>query len=72
MFPIKSIEGKDQESMQSSTTPDLRHHDIWESDKNTRKHCTQESQEVSSFPAGDRKAARNIQGSIIKTTMKHK
>ena len=32
---------------------------IWESDKNTRKHNTQESQEVNPFPAGDHKAARN-------------
>ena len=30
-------EGKDQELIQSSTTPDPEHH-IWESDKNTRKH----------------------------------
>ena len=34
---------------------------MWESDKNTRKHHTQESQEVSPFPAGDHKAARNRQ-----------
>ena len=29
--------------------------------QNTRKHNTQESQEVSPFPAGDFKAARNRQ-----------
>ena len=34
----------------------------WESDKNTRKHHTQENQEVSPFQAGDHKAARNKQG----------
>ena len=32
---------------------------IWESDKNTRTHHTHERKEVSPFPAGDRKAARN-------------
>ena len=34
---------------------------IWESGKNTRKRHIQESQEVSPFPAGDHKAARNRQ-----------
>ena len=42
----------------------------WESDKNTRKHHIQESQEVSHFPAGDHKAAMNRQGSMTDT--KHK
>ena len=42
--------------MQSNTTPD-RGHQI-ESDKNTRKHNIQKSQEVSPSPAGDYKAAR--------------
>ena len=46
-------EGKDQEPIQSSTTPDP------ESDKSTRKHHIQESQEVSPFPTGDHKAARS-------------
>ena len=32
-----------------------------------RKHNTQESQEVSFFPAGDHKASRNGQDSITKT-----
>ena len=47
-------EGKDQDSIQSSTTPDpgLR---MGKSDKNTRKHHIQESQEVSPFPIGDHK-----------------
>ena len=45
---------------------------IWENDKNTRKHRTRESQEVSSFPAGDHKGARNRYDSIIKTHLKHK
>ena len=42
-------EGKDQESIESHLTRDT----IWESDKNTRKHHTQESQEVGPCPAGD-------------------
>ena len=45
---------------------------IWESDKNTRKHHRQESQEVSPFPAGDHKAARNRQDSKTRQTTKHK
>ena len=45
-------EGKDQESIQSSTTPDPGYQ--WESDNVTNK-----SQEVSPFPAGDHKASTN-------------
>ena len=45
---------------------------IWESDKNTRKHHTQESQEVSPSPSGDHMAASNRQDSIIKTNVNHK
>ena len=45
---------------------------IWESDKNTRKHNTQESQEASPFPADDHKAERNSQDSITKTNTPHK
>ena len=44
-------ECKDQESIQSSTTPE------WESDKNTRKHH-KESQEASPLPIGNHKAQR--------------
>ena len=40
-------------------------------DKNARKHHTQESQEVSPFPTGDHKAARNRLYSITETNMKH-
>ena len=43
---------------------------IWKSDKNTRKHHTQKDQDVSPFPAGDHKAARNRQDSM--KDMKHK
>ena len=41
-------EGKDQESIQSSTTPDPGHH-------MGKKHHTQESPEVNLFPARDHK-----------------
>ena len=46
---------------------------ILQSEKNTRKCNTQESQEVSPFQIGarDHKAARNRQDSITKTNMKH-
>ena len=37
---------------------------ISESDKNIRKHHIQEIQEVSPFPAGGHKAARNRQDSM--------
>ena len=40
--------------------PHLTRDTILESGKNTRKHHTQGSQEVSPFPTGDHKAARNI------------
>ena len=61
---ISMEEGKDQES---NITPDPGHHmDKW---KNTRKRHIQESKEVSPFPAGDHKDARNRQDSM---TDKHK
>ena len=44
-------EGKPQKSIQSSTTTDQRHH--MGKLQNTRKHHTQESQEISPFLAGD-------------------
>ena len=47
-------------------TPDT----IQESDKNTRKHHTQESKEVSPFPTDDHKAATNRQDSIADTKYK--
>ena len=56
----QSKEGKGQESIQSSITPDLGHH-ILESDNNRLKHHMQESQVVSHFPADGHKAARNRQ-----------
>ena len=58
---------KDQESIQSSTTPDPGYQ--WESDKHT-EDTTNESQEVSPFPAGDHKATRNRPDSTIHTNIK--
>ena len=52
--------------------PYLTLNTIWESDKSTRKHNTQESQEVSHFPAGDPEAARKRHVSITKINTKHK
>ena len=54
-------EGKDQESIQSSTTPDPGYQ--WENNKVSKgakvrnQYQTRESQEVSHFPAGDHKAS---------------
>ena len=68
LLQVKSKEeGKDQESTRSSTIP--YQNTIWESDTNTRKHNTQENQEVSPFPAGDHKATRNRLESITKIHM---
>ena len=49
-------EGKDQESIQSSTIPDTGYQ--WES-KNPQLDIKKESQEVSPFPAGEHKATIN-------------
>ena len=62
---------KDQESIQSSTTPDPGYQ--WESDK-LIVDTTNESQEVSSFPAGYPKAHINRRAqrhSKHKTEQKH-
>ena len=63
---------KDQESIQLSTTPDPEYQ--WESDKLTAD-TTNESQEVSPFPAGDHKAHINRRAqrhNKHKTEQKHK
>ena len=60
-------EGKDQESIQSNTTPrpDPGHHmGKWQKHK---KHNIKEIQEASPFPAGDEKASRNKQDSMADT-----
>ena len=57
LYVFKVCKGcKDQESIQSSTTPDPGYQ--WESNKLTAD-TTNESQEVSPFPAGDHKAHIN-------------
>ena len=48
-------EGKDQESIQSSTTPDPGYRKVTTS----QLVITNESQEVRPFPAGDQKASTN-------------
>ena len=58
---------KDQESIQSSTTPDPGYQ--WESDKLTEDT---ESQEVSPFPAGDHKAHINRRAQNIANTRQNK
>ena len=64
--PVQSVqsieEGKDQESIQSSTTHGSGH--LMRKWQKQKKHHIQESQEVSPFPASDHKAARNRQDSI--------
>ena len=55
-------EGKNQESKQSSTTPDPGH--CMRKWQNTTKRHIQESQEVSPFLAGDHKAAHHRQDNI--------
>ena len=55
---------------QNNKVSHLMQDTTWESDKNTRRHHTQESQEASPFPAGDHKAAMNRQDSTTDT--KHK
>ena len=63
---LQSKEGcKDQESIQLSTTPDPGYQ--WESDKLT-VDTTNESQEVSPFPAGDHKAHINRRAQNIANT----
>ena len=57
-------EGKDQESIQSSTTPDPGYQ--WESD-NVTKDFTNESQEVSPFPAVNKRHQKtDVHESITK------
>ena len=55
---------------QFNQRPQLSQNTIWESDKNTRKDNAQQSQQVSLFPAGDHKAARNKQYSMTDTKRK--
>ena len=59
--------GKDQEKIQSSTTPDPEYH--MGSNKNTL-NIINKSQEVSPFPAGDHTAAMNRRKSMRNTRHK--
>ena len=60
---------KDQESIQSSTTPDPGYQ--WESDKLT-EDTTHESKEASPFPAGDHEAHINRRAQNIANTRQNK
>ena len=57
-------DGKDKETVQSSTTPDLGHH--MESNTIT-VNITNKSQEASPFTSGDHKAAMNRRKSMRNT-----
>ena len=54
---------KDQESIQSNTTPDPGYH-MGKSQKDKETYKKNKSQEVSPFPAGDHKAAMNRRESM--------
>ena len=55
---------------QYNQVPHLTQDTTQESDKNTIKHYTQESQLVTPFPEGDHKAAMNRQESMTNTKRK--
>ena len=65
---ISKKDGKDQETIQSSTTPDTGY--LRESNKNTINIANK--LEVNSFPEGDHKAAMNRLESKKHKTQKHK
>ena len=67
--PGKSIKVRKKAKIRNghNQVPHLTQDTTWESDKSTRKHLIQESQEVSLFPAGDHKAAMNRQDSMTDT-----
>ena len=60
-------DGKDQDRY--NQVPHLTQNTTWESDKNTNKHH-KESQEISTFPAGEHKAAMKRHKSMINTRHK--
>ena len=60
---------KDQESIQSRTTLDPGYH-MGKYKKKTQFITTNESQEVSPFPAGDHKAAMNRRENMTNTRQK--
>ena len=52
-FPNIKVKQRAKPRNRYNQVPQLTQDTIWESDKNTRKHHTQETQEISHFPAGD-------------------
>ena len=76
ILPIEKSkeEDKDQKTIQSSTTPDPRHHmGKWQKHKETPRTREPRGQLLPSrLSQGDHKNARNRQESIIKTHLKHK
>ena len=66
---LKKERHKDQESIQSSTTPDPGYHMGIKVTK-SQLDITHKSQEVSPFPAGDHKAAMNRCESMTNTRHK--
>ena len=63
----KSKEEKAKIRARYNQVPHLTQDTTWESDKNTRKHHIQESQDISPFQAGDHKAAMNRQDCMTDT-----
>ena len=59
-----------QRSGNDTQAPYLNRNTIYEGDKKTRKHNTQESQEVNSLPVDDHKASILRSDSIKKIKMK--
>ena len=60
-------DGKDHESIQSSTTPDRGYH---MGNEQKQLNITNKSHEVSPFPAGDHKVAMNRRESMTNTRHK--
>ena len=67
---LASMKKKAKIGNKYNQVPHLTQGTIWESYQKPRKHHTQESQEVSPFPAGDHKAARDRKDNIIKKNVK--
>ena len=61
---ILKVRKKAKVSNRYNQAPHLTQQTTWESNKNTIKHQTQESQRVSHFPAGDHKATTNSQTNL--------
>ena len=66
------VRRKEKIRNQYNQVPHLTKDIVWESDRITRKHHIQESQEVSPFTTGDNKTARNRHGSMAQTKTNNK